>query len=352
MPRNLKKIAITPTSSKVKRIYWTISIIGIFVGIVCFFFFVVKSSNKNTQKSNPQQNPPSEEEIKNCPYLNENDQVIAELRARERSHNYPNKELAKLRQIPPRFIVKCYQKGYHWWDIIQLWDWQLSQEEIPDLNSQNRIGVMNELAVMFNWKKKEGESYYIGLVHDLVVIRRKIPGNGPLITIDHKLTQDLPMSKNSGNKMKKYLERVVNFLGDQQDINLSQCKFFILNPIRAERFGKEETIAYGRIGGKSGGISLYLALLSACYEKPISRQVAATGALLVSKKGKKRGKVNNQEISLVPGTTLNIMGLIKRKSGSLCGKRSQPINSFEISIFTQPIIAILSAKMTRGLHWR
>jgi len=49
-----------------------------------------------------------------------------------------------------------------------------------------------------------------------------------------------------------------------------------------------------------------LALLSALHQKPISRQVAATGTLTTLKS---KGTVNGQEINLELGTNLPITGL-------------------------------------------
>jgi len=52
-----------------------------------------------------------------------------------------------------------------------------------------------------------------------------------------------------------------------------------------------------------------LAFLSAYHQQPISHSVTATGALSLSAKVTKRGKVNEQEFIINPGTNLPIQGL-------------------------------------------
>jgi len=65
-------------------------------------------------------------------------------------------------------------------------------------------------------------------------------------------------------------------------------------------------INFGNSSGGSGGSAIYLALLSALHQKPISHQVAATGTLTTSKS---KGTVNGQKIILEQGTNLPITGL-------------------------------------------
>ena len=243
---------------KNKKIIYFLIISGVVVIITLLFFLSIKTSSDIFYRQIPPFEEISEEEAKKCPYLNENDPVIVKLRDHEKIFNRPNKELEKLRQIPKQFVIRCYEKGYHWEDINQLWDWKLTEQEIPDLKTKQRIGVINSLLVLLDWKKAD----YIGTVCDLVVIVRKISGSGePIINIDFKLLNDLPMMPNSGNKTKKYFQRIINLFCDEKDIKLKQREIFIFIPIGAERFGKEETITYGRIGGKSSGSSLCLALL-------------------------------------------------------------------------------------------
>jgi len=307
---------------KTKIIYFLI-ISGVVVIIILLFFLSTKTSSDVFYRQIPPFEEISEEEAKKCPYLNENNPIIAKLRDHEKIFNRPNKELEKLSQIPKQFVVRCYEKGYHWEDINQLWDWKLADQEIPDLKTKQRIGVINSLLVLLSWKRAD----YIGTVCDLVVIVRKISGSGgPTINIDSKLLNDLPMMPNSGNKTKKYFQRIINLFCDEKDINLKQREIFIFHPIGAERFGKEETIAYGRIGGKSGGSSFYLALLSALYEKPISNQVASTGALLVSNKNKKQ-KINDREIKLAKGTIFPIKYL--KEKAFACAEKG--INNLVLS---------------------
>ncbi|CAG8507326.1 7587_t:CDS:2 [Ambispora gerdemannii] len=132
----------------------------------------------------------------------------------------------------------------------------------------------------------------MGIVHELVIIARKITSGGPKIVVDEKQKYDLPLCPDSANKLINHHKKVINLVDQQKDINLPS---------------KEREIAFGKIGGKSGGSALYLAVLSALTKKPISAQVAATGALVANRP--KKGRVNGQEISLEKGTNLPIQGL-------------------------------------------
>jgi predicted ATP-dependent protease len=84
-----------------------------------------------------------------------------------------------------------------------------------------------------------------------------------------------------------YVKRVVNFALQQENINPGQYDIFVLSAAGRENLGQEGKIGFGQIGGKSAGSALYLALLSALTQKPLSCQVAATGSLSLSTKRKK-----------------------------------------------------------------
>ncbi|CAG8550874.1 6118_t:CDS:2 [Gigaspora margarita] len=115
--------------------------------------------------------------------------------------------------------------------------------------------------------------------------------------IDQNQKYDLPMTSDGyANKLIKHHERIINLA--------------------------EREIAFGKIGGKSGGSALYLAVLSTLTKKPISAQVAATGAIAANRP--KKGKIDGQEIILEPGTNLPIRGL-KEKVAALLAEDYQSI---------------------------
>jgi hypothetical protein len=169
--------------------------------------------------------------------------------------------------------------------------------------------------------KKDQLDKFVGGTKNMVVIIRKTPNSGK-INID-KGYFNAPMTrdeKQSGH----YMRKIVNLFCSQENINLPQCEISLLSPIGAENFGREEEVAFGRSAGKSAGSAAYLALLSALHQKPISKQVAATGAIAGSPK---KGKINDQEINLEKGTNLPIQGLKEKISASY----QKGINHFVLS---------------------
>lgn len=144
------------------------------------------------------------------------------------------------------------------------------------------------------------EEEKFGLVKDLVVIVRKITQGGPKINLDKGIAGASPF----GNTQ-KYSRKLIIFTLNQENLDPSQYEIFLLNCIGANQ--KDERLASNSIG-KSYGSAIYLALLSALHQKPIAKSVAATGTIRTSLK-KKSGKVNNQEVNLVPGDNLPIVGL-------------------------------------------
>lgn len=184
--------------------------------------------------------------------------------------------------------------------------------EVPNLKTEKRAGVINQLGVINNpdrfdknlseeEKKKLDER--AGSAQSLVVIMRKISGSGPIIDIDkgrtivpgHKKLDSAPHAK-----------KIVNLFLEQEKINPADYQICVLDSLEAENFNQEAKVAFGKTGGKSTDSAIYLALLSAYHQKPISRSVAATGALFSSAK---KGKINEQEFTLQPGTNLPIRGL-------------------------------------------
>ncbi|CAG8559436.1 9405_t:CDS:1 [Cetraspora pellucida] len=141
---------------------------------------------------------------------------------------------------------------------------------------------------------------------------RKIADGGPKVEVDENQKHDLPMQPDSAKENLKYTKMIVDLAGEQ-NINLAQYEIFILNSLGADRFRKEREIAWGKIGGKSAGSVLYLAVLSALTKKPISAQVAATGAIAEEAI---KGKINGQEITLEKGTNLPIKSLREKTKAS------------------------------------
>ena len=283
------------------------------ITLLVIIFLVKKTNSKIISSSEI-----SPEDHKNCPYLNE-----AELTTIDPQRQYSKlilreTELPQWRQIPSEFIIKCWKKGYHWHDILQLWEWKLSDQEIPDLKAEQRIGVINSLSYLLGLPahilealeqkkiskeeaKKMMEEDKFGYARNLVVIVRKIAsGGGPQIKIDKGVQGASPY----GNTL-KYTKKLIAFTLNQENINPTQYEVFLLNCVATESLDERKTsISIG----KSFGTPIYLALLSALYQKPIAKTVASTGAINTSQK-KKSGKINDQEISLVPGDNLPIAGL-------------------------------------------
>ncbi|CAI2196987.1 586_t:CDS:1, partial [Funneliformis geosporum] len=60
-------------------------------------------------------------------------------------------------------------------------------KELPDLNAEKRIGVINKLGIYFKFASDKSEN--IGVANSLVVIARKVPSGGSKLNIDKKLAQ-------------------------------------------------------------------------------------------------------------------------------------------------------------------
>ena len=288
-------------------------IIGI-VGLVIVVFLIknYSSQTNNKDKQNNRTPPiptPHQEKHDDCPYNEKSLTTFSK-------HNYERaseEELAQWRKIPHDYIVKLWKKGYHWYDIIQLWGWQIPEVEIPDLTAQKRIGVINGLLYMPNpqiyddnitteEKLKITETdHSVGRVQDLIVIVRRTTSNGK-INIHKRFGMGIEDERGDRGQVRK----IVNFALQQENINPQQCEVSILWTIGAQRFGNEWDVNIGNSRGGSGGSAIYLALLSTLHQKPISNKVAATGVLIMSEQ---KGIVNGQKIVLAPGTNSPITGL-------------------------------------------
>lgn len=319
---------------KKKRFLILTGLLGVILLAIIIVFAYRKNSNKKVEKSAELQQQETKinekfkdevgvswaDETDNCPYLDENDPVMAELIARERkiikerNKDYKDKELEKLRRIPRNYVIELWKKGYHWWDIIELWDWQIPEKEVPNLKAKKRIGVINELFVMFDFEKFKDESIseeewrknpYIGGTKNLVIIVQKIVTGGPIINISQGLF-NAPTSEKK--QLGHYIKKLILFTLNRENLDPRQYKVSFLSCAGAENYGREKKIAYNRSAGKSATSATFLALLSALYQKPIAKEVAATGALTLTKYFKK-GKINGKEIQLVVETNLPIKGL-------------------------------------------
>jgi hypothetical protein len=72
--------------------------------------------------------------------------------------------------------------------------------------------------------------------------------------------------------------------------------------------------------------------LSAYHQKPISHSVAATGALSLSTKITKKGKINGQEFIIQPGTNQPIRGLKwKTQAATEKGVNRLVLSKFQLS---------------------
>src|SRR5207248_9459492 len=135
--------------------------------------------------------------------------------------------------------------------------------------AEKRIGVINELSVMFNFDKLDKDipleqrkklDKYVGLTKNMVVIIQKISG-GSKINID-KNQSNTPMIKEK-KELIHHTKKIINLFLEQEKINPADYQICVLDSLGIKNFGQEGKIAYGRSAGKSAGSALYLALLSA-----------------------------------------------------------------------------------------
>ena len=274
----------------------------VFLAVVFFLLKLSKVSSKDIKT--PSFLP--YEERDECPYNEEsltkilNNDGYNSMRWRMEEYN-----LKKWKKIPRDYIVKLWKKGYHWFDIIQLWGWQIFEKEIPDLTSQKRIGAINGLTFMPDPQKIDEESggwLWVGRVKDLIVIVQKVPNSESRINIDERFGFGNEDERGDRGQVRK----IINYALQLEKLDPRQYEVSVLWAIGAQRFGKEADINFGNSSGGSGGSAIYLALLSALQQKPISRQVAATGVLTMLER---KGMINGQQIVLEPGTNLPITGL-------------------------------------------
>ena len=171
-------------------------------------------------------------------------------------------------------------------------------------------------------------NHMVGRTADLIVIVRKIP-NGGKINIHKKFGFGDEDERSDRSQVRK----IVNFALRQENIDPQQCEVSIFWAIGSQRFGNEWDINIGNSSGSSGGSAIYLALLSTLHQKPISRSVAATGALIMSEQ---KGMVNGQEVVLAPGTNLPIIGL--KEKVAACAEKG--INQIVLSKYqTAPLLS-------------
>jgi hypothetical protein len=279
---------------KKKRSFILISVLigSLTVGIIVLGIVLIsrketsfsQKENKPENKLPEKQKPPHWEKNSECPYLNETNLITcSDSQKNIKMLIDEKKELPIWKQIPQSFIVECWKKGYHWQDILQLWEWKIASVEIPDLKPEQRIGVINSL------------HYLLGLPASILFDKR-IPGASPY-----------------GNT-RQYTQNLITFFSQQEKVNSSQYQISFLECLGIENFNKEGDVKYGTSYGKSTGNAIYLALLSAYHQKSISRSIAATGYITVKKK---KAQFTNQAIGLDPGTNLLIGGIKGKTFGAV-----------------------------------
>ena len=291
---------------KKKTIIYFSIVSGIIGIVVLLLFFSVKISSENT-------NPLEEKD--DCPY---NEKSVSSY-SKTHHERASEEELTQWKKIPRDFVTKLWKKGYHWHDILQLWDWKIPELDIPNLKSEQRIGVINGLMIMPNPLLNDPDisveeqlkiyetNHWVGRVKDLIIIMRKIPSGGPKINIDKRFGM-----RNEGEiGDQSHVRKIINFTLHQENINLSQCEISVLWAIGAERFGNEWDVNCGNSRGSSGDSAIYLALLSNIHKKSLSAKVAATGIITMKER---KGILNGKEIILEPGTNLPIAGLKEKVS--------------------------------------
>lgn len=209
----------------------------------------------------------------------------------------------------------------------------MPEKDIPNLKTEKRIGVINGLAVMTDLFSDQRE----GVVHEVVVIVRKIPNQELVINFDSKSKDILSLTKHTATNDNQ--KKIVNLAFRQEGVSSQGHEVSILNVIGAENFCQEEKNGYGKASGKSAGSAVYLALLSALKQKPISNRVAATGRIAG---GAKKGKtIDGKEIDLKAGDNLPIKGLKEKIPAAV----EKEINLLVLSKYqTSPHLLSLSFK--------
>src|SRR5688500_17293214 len=71
-------------------------------------------------------------------------------------------------------------------------------------------------------------------------------------------------------------KKIINLFLEQEKINPADYQICVLDSLGAENFNQEDEVSFGKSIGKSIGSAVFLALLSAYHQQPISRAVAAT----------------------------------------------------------------------------
>lgn len=317
-------------SKKKKKTILIAVLASVIVGTVSLALTLTfRSKNPPFPASENPENPPTPQptppQNNNCPYLIESNLTTP----LNKSYSVwlkmilDKEEIAKWRKIPSSFIVNCWNKGYHWHDILQLWEWKIPQTDIPNLKSEKRVGVINSLHVLLgiptsilyddsisieDKKRRHEDGSENGFVRNLIVIIRNKPTGEPSIKIDSKFPQSGP-----GGDRQNYCRKLINLFCQQEKVNLNQYQICLLECIGAEYLEKEGDIKFGQSHGKSTGTAVYLALLSAWHKKPVSRQIATTGYITTNKK---KVKLNNSEIEVGVGTNLPIGGIKEKTIGA------------------------------------
>jgi len=160
------------------------------------------------------------------------------------------------------FASELRKKGYSEVDIklillnFQNWGWELTTDDLPDLNAEKRIGVIKQLA--YYPERLDLPEEERGFCSDLVIILRKRPEKnffGPIVNFDRRIHSEIH----------NYEKEIIDFALHHEP-NYSQWEIAILCLVGNQR-----------VSGASAGAAIYLALLSALHQKPLSRNLAATG---------------------------------------------------------------------------
>ncbi|MCE8162682.1 MAG: hypothetical protein I3273_02085 [Candidatus Moeniiplasma glomeromycotorum] len=322
---------------------------GVSIGVL----YSLKTSPPSKEK-NPE-NLPLPPESKDCPYLKEANLTTANSETQKKlKMTLTKKELAQWKTIPPAFVFENWKKGYHWHDIIQLWEWKISSVDIPDLKSEQRVGVINGLTYLFGlpasilYDKSIPQAEKLRMMKDdsvsgfsrnLVVIIRKKSPNDLSLNLDKKF----PGASPYGNT-RQYIQSVITLFSQQEKVNLSQYQISLLECLGVEYFNQEADIKNGISYGKSTGSAIYLALLSALHKKSLSRSVTATGYITTKKK---KVQLNGQTIDLISGANLPIGGI----KGKVIGALKKGIDKLVLSKFqSSPFIFLWNKKKSEWVE--
>ncbi|KLL02684.1 MAG: hypothetical protein MRERV_77c001, partial [Mycoplasmataceae bacterium RV_VA103A] len=197
-----------------------------------------ETSSENQLQLNQGAPPFADQEQSNCPYLDEKNLTtvkgICKMILNEKE------DLPKWKQIPKIYIIKLWKKGYHWYDIIQLWEWKIPETDIPNLKAEKTIGTINTLSYVLGlpcsvteklktmpkaerdaWRKKMENDELGSTIKAIFIVRKSLGGK---INLDKKITGASPYGDTQ-----KYVKELIEFVLQKENLDPQQWEVSVLN---------------------------------------------------------------------------------------------------------------------------